>query len=84
MAKEEVYRQCVLTRETETGVAETTSWIPSEKISVGSTLKLQDPVTKEWSDDRWTVKSMGEAEKSASQIKERIRIARKYMKSTDI
>lgn len=84
MAKEEFYKQCVLRQETKDGsISQTTSWIPEEGAEIGKTMKLKNPMTKVWKEGRWEVVSVGEKRLSGKSVRERIRIGRKYMATTD-
>lgn len=85
MAKEEFYKQCVLKEEGNSSSEKTTiSWIPEKGAEVGKTMKLQDPISKKWSENRWEVISVGTQRLAASVIKERVRIARRYREATDV
>jgi len=83
MAKE-FYKQCTLIQKSDTGVTKVVTWIPEEGAEINKTMKLKDPISKEWKEGRWTVKIVGTQRLSSQAIKERIRIARKYRASTDI
>lgn len=84
MAKQEFYKFCTFRQETDEGYIETASWIPEEGASVGKSMRLQDPITKEWKEGFWTVVIVNPTTLSKQKVKERINIMRKYRSATDV
>lgn len=90
MARETFYRQCVLTREGEhPGTKhQITTWIPERgngiEITPGVTMKLAEHGSKEFSDERWTVASIGSERQPESRVRERAHNWQKYRQATDV
>jgi|APSaa5957512535_1039671.scaffolds.fasta_scaffold149025_1 hypothetical protein len=72
MAKEVLYRQCVLEKPSTTGgTIQTTTWIPERhqghQIEAGIRVTLKDPRTKEDLEGVWDVKSVGSMTRTSTE-----------------
>jgi len=74
------HRQCKLTKPTESGVCETTSWIPEEYATVGRVVKLKN--AGEWSGG-WVVSEVYDRMPSEEAMR-RSRDYKKNRKTSDI
>lgn len=89
MARETFYRQCSLTRPSEGGgEVRIVTWIPERgngiDIKPGVTMKIAEHGSKDFSEERWTVQSVGTKRQPESRVRERAHNWQKYRQATDV